>query len=386
MKLRRISLRSFRNFAEVDLELADGFTVLWGHNGAGKTNVLEAIWLVSTLRSFRASDLGPLVRSGSDAAAVTLVADDSMLGVPSTLEVRLQRSGASTRRTAVADGKTVRAAAQFYGRIRAVLFTPEDLGVVRGSPSGRRQFLDRVLFARGRAHIGDVQSYEKLLRSRNRVLKDMQSPAERERLLESYEVGLAEVGARIWTRRAELLAALAEPFADNFARIHGTGGSAPAEAIGPRVPATLTYAAALGDVPAEDRERTLAEALAERRPIDERRGSTTVGPHRDDLQVELDGRPAAEVASQGQCRALVLAFKLAEVGSTRALLGAPPLLLLDDVSSELDPERTLLLFRALAQDAGQCVITTTSPEYIALPTGVSARRLRVDRGIVQPDV
>jgi DNA replication and repair protein RecF len=383
MSLRRIRLRSFRNFAEVDLELAEGFTVLWGHNGAGKTNVLEAIWLVSTLRSFRTADLGPLVRHASDAASVELHTDDPVLGVPSTLEVRLTHAGTSTRRTAVADGKTVRAAAQFYGRVRAVLFTPEDLGVVRGSPSGRRQFLDRVLFARDRAHIGDVQSYEKLLRSRNRVLKDAMPPAERERLLESYEEGLAEVGARLWTRRAELLAALAHPFADNFARIHGAGGSTPAAQDAPSVEATLRYEARLGDVPAPEREAFLRAALAERRPLDERRGSTSVGPHRDDLVVEIDGRPAAELASQGQCRALVLAFKLAEVGSTRALLGVPPLLLLDDVSSELDPQRTILLFRALAQDAGQCVITTTSPDYIELPSGVSARHLQVDRGVVQ---
>jgi DNA replication and repair protein RecF len=384
MRLRRIRLRGFRNFAEVDLELAEGFTVLWGHNGAGKTNVLEAIWLVSTLRSFRSSDLAPLVRHGGDAAAVELQADDPTLGVPSTLEVRLLRAGNATRRTAIADGKTVRAAAQFYGRVRAVLFTPEDLGVVRGSPSGRRQFLDRVLFGRDRAHIGDVQTYEKLMRSRNRVLKDALPPAERQRMLESYEVGLAEVGARIWSRRADLLDALADPFAESFARIHGVGGSSPSAEDGQPVPATLRYGAALGEVAAPEREATLRAALADRRDLDERRGSTSVGPHRDDLVVELDGRPAADLASQGQCRALVLAFKLAEVGSTRALLGVPPLLLLDDVSSELDPQRTELLFRALAEDAGQCVITTTSPDYIELPGGVSARHLRVDRGVVHP--
>lgn len=384
MRLERLTLRNFRNFEQAQLELAAGFTVLWGHNGAGKTNVLEAIYLVSTLRSFRASDLGPLVRHEQDAGAVELQAFDPSLGIASVLEVRLQRAGNATRRTAIADGKTVRAAAQFYGRIRAVLFTPEDLGILRGSPSGRRQFLDRVLFARDRGHITDVQTYEKLLRSRNRVLKDPMPPAERTRLLESYEVGLAEVGARLWTRRSELLDTLADPFSANFARIHGQRGTLSDASDPGGLHAGLRYAARLGNVSASEREAALRDALVERRAEDERRGATTVGPHRDDLVVELDGKPAADFASQGQCRALVLAFKLAEVRAAHELLASPPLLLLDDVSSELDPQRSVLLFRALAEDAAQCVITTTSPSYIDLPDRVPARRLRVERGVIEP--
>ena len=183
MLLRGLELHDYRNLARASLGLEPGFTVLWGHNGAGKTNLLEALYLVSTLRSFRTSDLGVLVRHEAPGARVEVSGHDPVLGVGTTLEVRLERRGASTRRTATADGKVVRSGAQFYGRVRAVLFTPEDLGVLRGSPTGRRQFLDRVIFARDRAHIGDVQAYEKLLRSRNRVLKDDVPPAQREGLL-----------------------------------------------------------------------------------------------------------------------------------------------------------------------------------------------------------
>lgn len=408
MRVEAVSVWDYRNLAEAELSLGPGFTVLWGHNGAGKTNVLEAIYLVSTLRSFRTSDLGVLVREETPGSRVVVRGFDEGLGVSTTLEVRLERRGETTRRTATADGKAVRSGAAFYGRVRAVLFTPEDLGVLRGGPTGRRQFMDRVLFGRERGHIADVQTYEKLLRSRNRVLRDSSMGgsvrgSDRERMLEAYEVGLAQTGARLWTRRVELLAELQGRFSEAFSRIHGEAGEQrgeaafagpvrPPDAVAPEtggaVPAaTLRYACKLGEVAAAEREAALVQALVERRELDERRGGTSVGPHRDDLVIELDGRPAGDFASQGQSRALVLAFKLAEVQSARERSpdGSPPLLLLDDVSSELDPGRTALLFRTLGEQVGQCILTTTSPRFIALPPQVLARRFRVDRGTITPD-
>jgi DNA replication and repair protein RecF len=267
--------------------------------------------------------------------------------------------------------------------------------VLRGGPTGRRQFMDRVLFGRERGHIADVQAYEKLLRSRNRVLReDSVRGAERQRMLEAYEAGLAQTGARLWTRRVELLAELQGRFGDAFARIHGEAGEHASEGradgtLGSTAAPTamLRYACKLGDVAAAEREAALAQALVERRELDERRGGTSVGPHRDDLVIELDGRPAGDFASQGQSRALVLAFKLAEVQTARERSpdGSPPLLLLDDVSSELDPRRTALLFRTLGAQAGQCILTTTSPRFIDLPPQVTARRFRVERGTIVAD-
>lgn len=384
MRLLRLSLRDFRNFEQCGLDFAPRFTVLSGHNGAGKTNVLEAIYLVSTLRSFRTSDQGAMVRQQQPAAQVELVANDPVAGLPTNLEVRLERRGKSTRRSARADGKGVRSGADFYGRIAAVLFTPEDLAILRGSPSGRRQFLDRMLFARERAHISDIQSYEKLLRSRNHVLKrEDVSVAERTDLLDTYETGLAQVGARIWTRRVALLDELREPFGATFEGIHGQLGPDPAGGDAKPAAASVRYAAKLGEADPQQRETTLREALLQRRSDDLRRRMTTVGPHRDDIEVELNGQPAGDYASQGQARALVLGLKLAELAAAKQATGAPPLLLLDDVSSELDPKRSAMLFRTLAQDAGQCILTTTSPDFIELPPDAQSLEYRVDRGRIE---
>lgn len=386
MHLQTLTLADFRNFSsardgapEQVVRFGDRFTVLFGHNGAGKTNVLEALYLVSTLRSFRTTDLSAMLRRGQTSARVEVEAFDEDVGLTTKLEVRIDKTASSTRRTARLDGKLVRSAVDFYGRIQAVLFTPEDLAVLRGSPGGRRQFVDRVLFARERGHIADVQAYDKLLRSRNRVLKreSHELPAaERTRLLDTYDHGLADVGARIWTRRVELVETLRDGFAAAFGQIHDREqqGSFASD---------LRYASRLAPVPTLDARRdSLAAALREHRRRDEAAGRTTVGPHLDDLEVTLDGAVAANFASQGQARALVLAFKIAELRAARERSGRPPLLLLDDVSSELDPVRNARLFEALASEVGQCVLTTTAARHIELGPGVDRRDIELRDGLI----
>jgi DNA replication and repair protein RecF len=351
VRLASLELEGFRNFDHARLELGDGFTVLWGHNGAGKTNILEAIYLLATLRSFRTSD-------------------------------QLERGPTSTRRLARADEKLVRSAADFYGRLAAVLFTPEDLAVLRASPTQRRQFLDRMLFARERAHIVDVQAYERVVRSRNTVLRDESlTPTQQHDLLTAYEQQIAETGARIWTRRERLLAALVPRAELGFAEIHGARGPRPGEAGG-QLALSLRYVAAGGELPEAEREAGLIARLAQRRDVDRQRKSTTVGPHRDDVEVLLEGRPVAEFASQGQTRAIILALMLAELERLRERGDASPLLLLDDVSSELDPARSTLLFERLGALAGQCVLTTTSTEFVRLPTAAQCRFVAVAQGAV----
>lgn len=401
MHLKRLELVDFRNFESAQVEFGPRFTVLHGHNGAGKSNILEALYLLSTLRSFRGADLKMMMRRGASASRVELHAHDPHLDVPTQLSVRMDQGARATRRTARIDGKLIRSAAQFYGRVRAVLFTPEDLAVLRGSPTGRRQFLDRVLFARDRTHIADVQAYEKLLRSRNRVLKELYAAGDLSGrgaggdLLGSYEAGLASYGAKIWRRRKELVQDIRPGFCAAFEQIHG-----------PALACSIDYRARIEEqfpgapgTTLDDCEHRLAEALESRRADDLRRGSTTIGPHRDELEVGLDGALAANFASQGQTRALVLAFKIAELREARRRAssplteasslpkrsdGAAPLLLLDDVSSELDPGRNAQLFETLATEVGQCVLTTTDPKFIHLPPRVGRRELAIEEGRIGP--
>lgn len=389
MRLEHLSASEFRNLERVEIDFSPRFTILHGHNGAGKTNVLEALYLISTVRSFRSAELGPLVRHGQTQTRVEVTGRISGLGVTSTLCVTLERGTRSTRRAASADGKLVRSGAAFYGRLPAILFTPEDLNVLRGSPGGRRRFLDRVLFARDRAHIGDIQTYEKLLRSRNHVLRDAdqaRGTRDRDAMLEAYELRLSETGARIWTRRDQLVEELRGAVTEGFAQIHGKAPQA-----------DITYSShvqgflreqgrtedaerATADVSA--RAQVLHRALQDRRGLDLMRGTTSLGPHRDDFEMTLNGQSAAKYASQGQSRALVLAFKIAELQTSRAALGRAPVLLLDDVSSELDPTRTGQLFQALAREVEQCVLTTTSPRFIPLPDELERSYLAVAGGVI----
>jgi DNA replication and repair protein RecF len=396
LHLKKLELVDFRNFESVQLEFGSRFTVLHGHNGAGKSNILEAVYFVSTLRSFRGADLKTMMRRGTQASRVELEAHDPHLDVPTRLSVRIDRGARSTRRSARVDDKLIRSAAEFYGRVRAVLFTPEDLAVLRGSPTGRRQFRDRVLFARDRTHIGDVQAYEKLLRTRNRVLKELYAAGDFSGrgsggdLLGSYEAGLASYGARIWRRRVDLIQAIRPGFCTAFEQIHG-----------PSLEASIDYRARIEQheegqaVEGQDYAQRLAAVLEARRGEDLRRGTTSTGPHRDELEVGLDGALAADFASQGQTRALVLAFKIAELRHAKTIGpdgpvdasslpredSAPaPLLLLDDVSSELDPGRNAQLFETLAREVGQCVLTTTDPKFIHLPSTVERRDLAIFEG------
>ncbi len=395
MQLRRLELVDFRNFEAASVAFSPGFTVLHGRNGAGKTNVLEALYMLSTLRSFRGAKLDSMLRRGCQHAEIRLEAWDPGLGVPTQLAVRIDQSARSTRRSARIDQKLIRAASDYYGRLGAVLFTPEDLAILRGSPNGRRQFLDRVLFARDRAHIADVSAYEKVLRSRNRLLKDAQGGSPARPLLETYEAGLVDYGARIWLRRLSLVRDIAPAFRAAFAQIHALDGQGSTQLEcalryhsdldadpsrgSPDRPELAGRDARTGAAELEDKRGRLRQALLDSRSRDLARGSTSVGPHRDELEVDLDGERAIHFASQGQTRALVLAFKIAELRQSRERSGRPPLLLLDDVTSELDPRRNAQLFEALTREVGQCVLTTTAPDYIHLPKAVD----RVDLPVVE---
>ena len=348
MRLTAVQLAGARNLARTQLALGPRFNVFHGDNGQGKTNLLETVYVLATLRSFRTSRLADLVALGGSKAE--LGARVVRAGTERRYDVVIE----PPRRSVLLDGKAVRPLARYFGGWNVVLFAPEDLLVARGAPAERRRFLDRAVFARSPSYLAVAQDFERVLRSRNAVLRQLaDGQRQAQAMLPVYDAQLAPLAVAVAAARSSLVAELLPRFAAGFESITRTG---------------LTVAARLETAPelvAGDAQAVLA-GLERDRARDVARGSTTLGPHRDDLSFQLSGQPAAHFASQGQLRALVLAWKIAELDLLREVHGEPPILLLDDVSSELDDARNLHLFEYLSEHEHQCLITTTHPRHVIL--------------------
>jgi len=350
-----VSTRAFRNLADARVELGRHTTVLFGSNGQGKTNFLEACHLLCTLRPLRAQKLAELVRIGSDQPALVRGRFELPGGVRE-VEVEVGREGRSAR----VDGKTVRDPDELFGGLATVAFTPDDVLVVKGGPEGRRKLLDRAAQNRHPAHLADARAYLRALRSRNELLRHQAAPE----LIASFDEPVAKLGASVRRRREGVLAELRPHAQQAFAEV----------ARGEE-PLTLAYLAAgrESDALAEggaSLEERLLEALRRRLPRD--RG------------LLLGETQARTYASQGQSRAIVLAFKIGEIENLRAAQGRAPLLLLDDVSSELDPSRNAFLMRYLGGLDGQVVLTTTDPNLVAKSAVKEAVFQRVESGRIAP--
>ncbi len=320
-----------------------------GDNGQGKTNLLEAIFVVATLRSFRTSKLADLIGFGRSTATLgARVLKDRLTRV---YEVDLAPGSRKVR----LDGKAARPLARYFGAFNVVVFTPEDLALPRGSPGDRRRFLDRGVFNLDTSYLAVASDYDKVLRTRNSVLKQAGQGTlgarQAEELLSVYDVQLAALAVATIAARQRFLQRLLPELSMAFAAITRTG-----------LPATARYASKLAGASAAQIETQLQEGRAR----DLGSQSTQLGPHRDDVVLELDGHEAGSFASQGQLRAIMLAWKTAELTVLGQAHGDLPILLLDDVSSELDPARNEYLFEHLANLAGQCFITTTHATHVLL--------------------
>jgi len=346
VKIELLTCDGVRNLAPLELAPRARFNVFVGDNGQGKTNLLEAIYAVAALRSFRTSRMADLVAFGRERARLgARVAKDGMTRV---YEVEIAEGSRRIR----LDGKAVRPLARYFGGFNVVVFTPEDLALPRGSPGERRRFLDRAVFNQRAEYLGLVQDYEKVLKQRNAVLRQAgETGAAVEQLLAVYDDQLVQLGIAVANARASFVAEIAGEHARAFtsiARIAAVAG--------------VRYQSATAGASTE----TVAAQLRASRARDLASGATQVGPHRDDLVFELDLREAGAFASQGQLRAILLAWKTAELALLARANGDAPILLLDDVSSELDPSRNAYLFEHLAEQASQCFITTTHPGHVLL--------------------
>lgn len=369
MKLLALGCESFRNLERVELVPSERATVVVGENGQGKTNLLEALYFLATLKPLRAGKLAELVRFGAPKARVW--GRFRLKGAEREISVEVQDGV----RVASVDGKPTRELGDYFGGVSVVAFTPDDLQVVKGSPEGRRAFLDRAVFNRWPAYLKESREYARALKSRNRLLKDGAPLAH----LHAWDATVAQAGARLWVRRRALVAEVQPRAAQAFARI----GRLEGEVAWSYAPAHLEPAAFAAADEAGLRA-LLAGALEEKLPRDQERGHTSVGPSVDDLDISLLGHPARAYASQGQARALVLAWKVAEIENLHAVSGVLPLLLLDDVSSELDPQRNAFLMDYLKDSGAQVLLTTTDVQLVRRAAEAGAAWFKVEQGRVAP--
>jgi DNA replication and repair protein RecF len=366
VRLLHLSLKNFRNLAEVALKPSAQATIVVGQNGQGKTNLLEALYYLATLKPLRAAKLGQLIRFDCKAAQVN--ARFELQGAEREISVEVTPAA----RQVFVDSKKAASLEQYFGGVAVVAFTPDDLEVIKGAPDSRRQLLDRAVFNRFPAFLKESREYLRALKSRNRLLKEGAARA----YIEAYDETLARAGARIWARRRTVLNELAPRAEKAFAAIVRTSE-----------PARYAYAPVHLPIDFSDAdEPTLAEALLEqvrsRTPRDQERGFTSVGPHADDLEIRIGPHSARSFASQGQQRALVLALKIGEIENLRAALGHLPLLLLDDVSSELDRERNAYLMEYLASSGAQVFLTTTDPSLVRQASRPNTAWFHVNQGSI----
>ena len=334
-----------------------GPQLVWGPNAAGKTSLLEAIVLLAWGRSHRTAADGELVRWGTELARV-----EARVGrardVPDTrdaVEVALVRTATGGARKRIRVNGVARRAAGLVGVLRTVMFAPEDMLLVAGSPSLRREALDRLAGQRSPAYARDLATYGRALQQRNGLLRLIREEQATRAELRFWDATLLEAGGAVLAERHRLIDALAGPLAAAHAEI------APDEAAAGRL--GIRYATNAPQQPGETPRDALERRLAETADKEVWNGTTLVGPHRDDLVFVLEERPLATFASRGQQRTAILAFKLTELDLLAALDGHPPLLLLDDVFSELDPERRAHLVRRIAA-LPQAFVTTTTLEDI----------------------
>lgn len=372
MRLLALHAQDFRNLHQVSLTPSPHATIAVGQNGQGKTNLLEALYFLATLKPLRAGRLTELVRWGAQGTRVM----GRFLLKGAEREISVEVSGGV--RQSLVDGKKAASLEEYFGGVSVVAFTPDDLEVVKGGPDARRTFLDRAVFNRFPAFLKESRDYARALKNRNRLLRE--GPAADPAYLDAYDETLARAGARVYVRRRALMAELAPRAQATFASI----GRTPDPAAYGYNPSHLGQDFSEADEP--NLTDALLEALAARRRRDLERGFTSVGPHVDDVTVTLGGRSARAYASQGQQRALVLGWKIAEIENLHAAMGFLPLLLLDDVSSELDPERNAYLMNYLAHSGAQVFLTTTDASLVQGAAAVDTLWLNVHAGQVTPHV
>jgi DNA replication and repair protein RecF len=320
------------------------FNLLYGFNGQGKTNLLEAIYLLGNPRSFRSSRLPEVIRHGYPQAQISGEVESG--GTVSQIRLTLESAG---RRVEI-DKKGIKRASDLHGKLNSVVFSPDDTGMVKSGPEARRRYLDRAVYTGDVGYLHCWHDYHRILKQRNYLLKSTDKTG-----LDIWTEKLAVAGAEVIERRQRYVALLDTQLKQHYSIISGNGETA-----------GISYHP--DGIKSTDRDAIYGELLQlfdRHAKSDERFGTTSAGPHRDDLMLSLDMRPLKAFGSQGQQKSFILALKMAEMGNLQTVFGEPPLLLLDDMSSELDSQRNCNLMDFLISRDIQVFITTTELSEIS---------------------
>ena len=348
MIVTRLELVDFRNYRRAEFDLTAGVTAVLGRNGQGKTNLAEALAYLATLDSFRGAPPEALIRAGADSAVIRATVSDA--GRDVLIEAELVRQG---RNRVQVNRQRLGRVRDLLGVMRVTVFAPDDLVIVKGGPAERRRLLDDTLVALAVKYDAMRLELDRVIRQRNTLLKQAGGRLTEEvaLTLDVWDARLVTVGEQLGHARATLVARLTPSTEQAYVDLSGDA-----------TPLELVYEPGW-------RRVGLAAALEASRDADVRRGQSTVGPHRDDVELGLNGMPARTHASQGEQRTLALALRLAAHRLVAERTGSSPVLVLDDVLSELDPGRATALLAHLPP--GQVVITSASP----LPAAAEPERV-----------
>ncbi|MDI6843193.1 MAG: DNA replication and repair protein RecF [Anaerosomatales bacterium] len=352
----RITLENFRNHRSLDIGPLGGTTVVLGPNGAGKTNVLEAVDLVVSGRSFRNARLEDVVTWGEHRACITLH------GLRDSSEVVIQeRFDVNGERRLSVDGLERKRRSEALHGAHTVVFRPDDLELVKGPADARRDALDALGSRLSEVYAHTRREYHKVVRHRNALLREWKASSAD---LEVWTLQAIVLGARLLVHRRRLLARLFSNIRESHSRL--SDGQELTVEYHDRCGLGITDPAV--ELTVEEAREALAAEFAARSEDERRRATTVVGPHRDDVVLLLDGREARRFASQGQQRSIALAWRIGEVGTIEDVSGERPILLLDDVMSELDESRRNALQTCMSE-AAQTILTTTDLSHVLATHG-----------------
>ncbi len=354
MFLAYLELVNFRNIRKLRLNLTKGITVLWGDNGEGKTNLIESIYALSYGRSLRKCGNSRMIMKDEEESIVKGIVHDG--GGELSVSLILRKRGGTIPFT---QGKRAARYTDFAGKLKSVSFVPGDIYILFGSPPGRRKMIDQTAAMVKPLHIEILLDFMKCLRQRNRLLTIVREGKAPEAVLNSFDEELCKLAGELSERRREFVKKLSAPLQESFREIEGNGEIS--------IEGSFSF----------DRDEFKGW-----RKRDIARGRTNYGPHRDDFTIMIDGKDGRYFASQGIRRILAVSFRLAQAHILFENTGTKPLLLLDDITSEIDPRRRRNMLRLVEHTGFQTILTTTEEKLIAEEFEGNFRSLKIQKGAI----